>query len=471
MAGLLKVALALHHRTIPPSLHFHAPNPRIAFDDLGLAVVTEVLPWRARNGDDLCAGVNSFGFGGTNAHAVLTSAPVRIRSPVTVTTAPYVWTVSARSPDALREAANRDALYLRTADAPIGETSAVVQRRRSHHPHRLAIVANDEREIAQRLADWVQSGNRDTLSGYARDIDKGPVFVFSGQGSQWPGMGCDLIDENEIVRATIERFDALMQPAWGRALTEVLHRDDDAIFDAGIGQPAFFALQVAIARLLEHWGIRPGCVIGHSLGEVAAAHVAGALSDSAAAHLVVQRSKAQQRHSGRVADGGGRACGERGALTAHAARRARPCGRDQLAHASDARRRSRRDRGARNFAGRARTLRARLAAALRFSHAGDESGARRVCRVDRRGAAHADDGVVSIGRHWQRPARRGARCALLVAQPARAGAVRGSGARSHHARAWHVHRDRAASVTRPLHRRRARCSRGARPRGRDAEAQ
>src|SRR5206468_8783754 len=132
---------------------------------------------------------------------------------------------------------------------PLADLAAAAQQRRSHHPHRLAIVADDNEEAASRLARWADDADaRDVLTGKAREDCSDVVFVFSGQGSQWPGMGRELFDEVPAFRSTIERFDALMRPAWGRSLVELLRGGDQAIFQSDIGQPVFFALQVAIAR-------------------------------------------------------------------------------------------------------------------------------------------------------------------------------------------------------------------------------
>ena len=301
VAGLAKLALALYHRTIPPSLHFRMPNPHIAFDELGLRVPTEAMPWEPSPGaSTLYGGVNSFGFGGTNAHAVLASAPAQVAAhgDSTATDSPSLWTVSARSQEALREAVRRDAAWLHSAHAPFAELARSVKRRRSHHAHRLAIVADTAADCARELTKWTEKGAAESaFVGQAHD--KGDVvFVFSGQGSQWPGMGLELFEHVPLVRETFERWDALLQPLWEHSLVDVLRRRDDSVFETDVGQPLFFVLQVALARLLEAWGIRPARVLGHSVGEVAAAHVAGALNDENAARVIVERSRAQARTRG-----------------------------------------------------------------------------------------------------------------------------------------------------------------------------
>jgi polyketide synthase 12/epothilone polyketide synthase D len=321
VAGLAKLALALHHRTIPPNVHFHELNPRIPFGQWHIHVPTRAMPWRPLPGEELLfGGVNSFGFGGTNAHAVLSSVPVQqrscspSRSAKACAASPSVWTVSARSKDALKEAALRDAEFLQrlARDAAafngasgLGDYTATVQRRRSHHSYRLAVVAGDAATAGQRLSKWAEAGQSGEciFAGQAPQAAPAPVFVFSGQGAQWPGMARDLFDKEPLFRAIIEQFDGLMRPRWGRSLIEVLRRGDESVFQTDLGQPLFFALQVGVARMLEHWGIRPACVLGHSIGEVAAAHVCGALSAEAAAWLAVERSLAQEltRGSGGMA--------------------------------------------------------------------------------------------------------------------------------------------------------------------------
>ena len=321
VAGLAKLALALHHRTIPPNIHFNELNPRIPFGQWNMHVPTQVLPWQSLPGEELLfAGINSFGFGGTNAHAVLSSVPVQERScspsrnGKSSGAALSVWTVSARSKDALKEAALRDAeflqgLYSRNGNGDGGSVfcdySATVQRRRIHHSHRLAIVASDAAAAAQRLSTWAETGQAGDsfFTGQASQAAPAPVFIFSGQGPQWPGMAQDLFAKEPVFRQVIEDFDRLMRPRWGRSLIDVLKRGDDSVFQTDPGQPLFFALQVGVARMLEHWGIHPACVLGHSIGEVAGAHVCGALSAETAAWLAVERSLAQEltRGSGGMA--------------------------------------------------------------------------------------------------------------------------------------------------------------------------
>lgn len=297
VVGLVKLALALHHRTIPPNLHFQSPNPRIPFDEYRLQVPTRVVPWEAENGDGtLYGGVNSFGFGGTNAHAVLSSAPPGGSSPrPPVNPGPQVWTVSARSQAALAQAARNDADWLTAA--PAGEftsLAATVRERRSHHPHRAAVIAEDASAAAGKLQAWTAEGAAPAgvFTGQSTAQSPPVAIVFSGQGTQWPGMARDLFQTNPSFRATAEELDAIMRPSWGRSLIEEVLRGDETVYQSDIGQPVLFALQVGVYRLYAEWGIRPALVFGHSFGEVAAAHACGALSLADAAKVIVERAKA-----------------------------------------------------------------------------------------------------------------------------------------------------------------------------------
>lgn len=298
VVGLIKLALAMHHRTIPPNLHFTEPNPRIPFDEYKMRVPTVATPWQPSADGLLYGGVNSFGFGGTNAHAVLSSAPLAACGFAVPSPTPEVWTVSARSAPALVEAAKQDAELLATSGS-FTELAGAVRTRRSHHSHRVAVVADDAASVAEKLAAFsMGSSPAGLFSGQAPLVAPPVAIVFSGQGTQWPGMARDLFQTNAIFRATCEELDAIMKPAWGRSLIEEILRGDDTVYQADIGQPVLFALQVGVYRLYLDAGIEPALVYGHSFGEVAAAFACGALTLADAAKVIVERAKALELTSG-----------------------------------------------------------------------------------------------------------------------------------------------------------------------------
>ncbi|OWV01456.1 hypothetical protein B5D80_26645, partial [Micromonospora wenchangensis] len=283
IVGFLKAVLCVRHRTLPASLHFATPNPRIALDELNLRVVTE-----ARTLDHpLVVGVSSFGMGGTNAHAVLTEAPTRPPTPAAPTPGPLAWVVSGRTPQALRAQAER----LTRLDADPADTAFALATTRTAFVHRAAVVGRTRDELRAGMTALARGlPHPGTVVGTPTG---GLAFVFTGQGSQRPGMGRQLAARFPVfARAFAEVADALA-PHLSRPLDEVLD-DAEALERTEFTQPALFALEVALFRLLAHWGLRPDAVAGHSVGEIAAAHVAGVLDLADAARLVAARGRLMQ---------------------------------------------------------------------------------------------------------------------------------------------------------------------------------
>ena len=306
VAGLIKIALALRHRMIPPSLNFTEPNPLIPFDNLPLRVAENLTPW-PENGGRAVAGVSAFGFGGANAHVVVTEAPpVRVTQPAddTVEDRVELLPLSARSAEALATLAGRYEEALK-ARAPLADLCYTAGARRGHHDHRLAVVGASPAELSESLAAYREGmAGPGLFSGHCRPGRRpGVVFVFSGQGSQWFGMGRRLHAQEPAFRDALAMCDHAMGPHLERSVVaELLADDGDSwLSDIGVIQPAIFAVQVALAALWRSWGVEPEAVVGHSLGEVAAAHVAGALSLEDAARVICGRARVLRRASGRGA--------------------------------------------------------------------------------------------------------------------------------------------------------------------------
>lgn len=315
LAGLIKAALITKHRIIPPTLVTRELNPNIDFDRLGLRVVTHAEPLSASG--SVVVGVNSFGFGGANAHAVLSSPPQTLAMEVSSSTSdrkPYIFVLSAKSPAALDQLARRllesgnlnaasseTALASPTGSAAHANTAWAVDdwvgtaaHRRSHFPVRLAVVADSTAELEQQLGARLSRGN------FEVSRPRSAAFVFTGQGPQWWGMGRGLLKSHAGARAIIERCHSAMVARGGLHLIDELHRDQQQsrMNDTSIAQPGIFAIQVALAEVLKQAGIVPAAVVGHSVGEVAAGYVAGALDFDTAIDVILTRGRLQQTASG-----------------------------------------------------------------------------------------------------------------------------------------------------------------------------
>ena len=331
IAGLIKVALALSHGQIPPNLHFETPNPKIQFDELQVRVPTTLTPWpENHNGLPRLAGVNSFGFGGTNAHVLLECRGEPTCSPDEPACSPdelacspdelacspsfedspsgdqiHLLPISARSPEALQAFAQAYQAFLTDAvhdTIPLSDISYSASLRRGHHNHRLAVVADSKAEMIENLAAFLNDETRLGLSSDQFITEGSPqlVFVFSGMGQQWWAMGRQLLETEPVFRETIEHCDALLLPLSQWSLLAALTADDahSRINETQIAQPTIFALQIALAALWRSWGIVPDAIVGHSVGEVAAAQVAGVLSLEQAIQVVYHRSRLQAQTAG-----------------------------------------------------------------------------------------------------------------------------------------------------------------------------
>jgi myxalamid-type polyketide synthase MxaE and MxaD len=310
IAGLIKVALALKHREIPPSLHFEVPNPHIPFEDLPLRVQTALTPWPTESGPAL-AGVSSFGFGGTNAHVVVQEAPPPVAAANAndeTIVATHLLPLSARSEEALQALAGEYRSLLGDPDAAksLADICYSASRRRGHHDHRLALVGRSAADMVETLGAFQRGETRSGLwSGRKRSSRRRKLaFVFSGQGSQWLGMGRQLLEQEPVFREAIARCDLAMRPYRDWSLLAELSNSDAAqsrLNQVDAIQPALFAVHVGLVALWRSWGVEPQAVIGHSLGEAAAAFAAGALSLDDAMRVVCHRSRLFLRTVGRGA--------------------------------------------------------------------------------------------------------------------------------------------------------------------------
>ncbi len=295
VAGLMKVVLSLVNEEIPANLHFRTFNPRIALRKLQVIVPTEARPWR-RGDRPRRAGVSSFGFSGTNVHVIVEEAPRR-ETPRPATGRPLsILTLSAKSETALRELARRHADFLSSGAGlswpDICYTSNVG---RSHFAHRLAVTAGSLTEGAERLA-----GVAEGRSGAGAVVATAPAgsrkvaFLFTGQGSQYAGMGRKLFETEPVFREAIERCDAVLREHLGVPLLAVLYPEGASaspIDETAFTQPALFAFEYALAEMWKSWGVVPDIVLGHSVGEYVAACIAGVFSVEDGLKLIAARGR------------------------------------------------------------------------------------------------------------------------------------------------------------------------------------
>ncbi|SFO88816.1 phthiocerol/phenolphthiocerol synthesis type-I polyketide synthase D [Amycolatopsis arida] len=286
ITGLIKVVLALHHGRVPATVNYAGPNPHIPFAELGLAVVDEERPWPTEGA--AVAGVSGFGFGGSNAHVVLQRERL---APETEASPPASRTrLLLGAPDATRLGAHATRLAgwlagegAELATADIAHTLA----RRLDGRCRAAVVGGNTAELVAGLRALASGEDTPAPVDAARG---GPVFVFSGHGSQWAGMGRRLLVEEPVFAAAVDRLDPHILAATGRSLRADLEAGIDARTMDHV-QPLVFGIQVGLADLWRSHGVRPAAVIGHSFGEVAAAVVAGALTEADGARIVALRSR------------------------------------------------------------------------------------------------------------------------------------------------------------------------------------
>ncbi|MGA5562212.1 type I polyketide synthase [Streptomyces platensis] len=286
IAGLIKTALALHRGHIPPSPYFTAPSPRLRLDETGLFVNAQPLPMP---GSPRRAAVNSLGIGGTNAFAVLEQAPER--TPATRRPGRELITISAKSKDALQELAGRWASRLREPDAALTDLAYTSHVGRRGLRHRLSVLADTEQAAAEHIESWLRGGTGQADGGEAARATPRVGFLFPGQSSEYAGMAVELYREQPAFRAALDRHAELFHRLTGVGPLDVF-ADRAAQARAELLQPAVFLLQVALAEFWASCGVRPDAVVGHSLGEYAAACVAGVFSPEEGLELVCERGRA-----------------------------------------------------------------------------------------------------------------------------------------------------------------------------------
>ncbi len=297
VSGMMKVILALQHRLIPPHLNLKTPNPQIDWDQLPIRVPAQLEPWVAER---RLAGVSSFGFTGTNAHIILEEAPVS--TPVSVQTGverpEHLLTLSAKSTEALQALVQNYIHYLTTnPEIELQDLCYTVNTGRGHFPYRLAVVASTLVDLNQKLADFNWADSSDLNYGHVEGT-KGPkvAFLFTGQGSQYVGMGRELYETQPTFKQALDQCADILRDYLPKPLLEVLYGAESGLQlqETRYTQPALFALEYSLAQLWISWGVQPQILMGHSVGEYVAACVAGVFSLADGLKLIAHRSRLMQ---------------------------------------------------------------------------------------------------------------------------------------------------------------------------------
>lgn len=300
VAGLIKATLVLQHGEIPKQVHFTKLNPHLSLAGTCLAVADQHRVWPA-GALPRVAGVSGFGVGGTNAHVLLEEAPQQQDSAVPALPDVQLLPLSAQSHAALHALVEKWIPFLEVEHASLPDICATAGERRSHYDFRLAVTGGTAGELAAQLRAFQSADASSTVEGHrAKGGAPKIAFVFSGQGPQWPGMGRELMNREPVFRDALTDLDARFRALAGWSLLAALDEapETSRLMETELAQPAIFAIQVALAALWHAWGVQPDVVVGHSIGELAAMHVAGVLPLDEAVRIVFHRGRIMQRATG-----------------------------------------------------------------------------------------------------------------------------------------------------------------------------
>lgn len=302
ITGLIKMCLCLKHKRIPGNLHFTEVNPKIDLEGWRLKVVDQTTEWPQPANALRVGGVNSFGAGGTNAHLVVEEAPQATLRPDSSPDTLHLFVLSAATEDSLKLQAAAFIPYLSDTTALLADICLSAGLVKSWLTHRLAIVAASTSDLVEKLQIFLK-GEAHTciISGILPDLEPKLCFVFTGQGPQWYGMGRELLTNNATFRAVFNEIERIFVGLSGWSLeAEMLKGEANSrVSDTRIAQPAIMAIQVGLVEIWKQYGIDPAGVVGHSVGEVAGAFAAGALTLEQAVAVIYHRSRGQHAASGK----------------------------------------------------------------------------------------------------------------------------------------------------------------------------
>ncbi|CAM1356215.1 SDR family NAD(P)-dependent oxidoreductase [Tenacibaculum halocynthiae] len=301
VAGLIKTALCLNKNSVPANLHFNTPNPALNYEESILKVPTslEKLPQNLIS----YASINSFGYGGTNAHAVLKQVPLNTSKKTYNLEKEdhFIFPICARSNEALKELVTKYKNYLQNGNENFPQVISNAIYRRSHHSDRLAIVASSKDELLEKIEAFEEDILvKGVVKGNVQAKNPEVVFVYTGMGPQWWKMGLELMETEPVFYKAVKECDIEFEKISGWSIMKEMKKPEEIskIKETYIAQPANLIIQIALTRLLEHYGVVPNAVVGHSVGEVASTYISGALSLKEALLVSYQRSRLQHKTAG-----------------------------------------------------------------------------------------------------------------------------------------------------------------------------
>ncbi|NBH12347.1 type I polyketide synthase, partial [Amycolatopsis sp. SID8362] len=293
VAGIIKTVMAIRHGVVPATLHADAPSSHVDWSAGAVELARTASPW-PETGRVRRAGISSFGVSGTNAHTIIEQAPAAEPAPAAPGTPVVPWLLSGRTAAALREQAVRFLAH-EDEDATAADFARALATTRSAFEHRLAVTGRDTATLRRELGSWVDDGVAAGAADGETDAAPALAVLFTGQGAQRAGMGRELYERYPVFAAALDEVLAQLDVELPGPLRDVLFgADDGRLAETGWAQCALFAVEVALYRLIESWGVRPDHVAGHSVGEIAAAHVAGVFSLADACRLVAARGRLMQ---------------------------------------------------------------------------------------------------------------------------------------------------------------------------------
>nr|WP_255413289.1 type I polyketide synthase [Mycobacterium sp. 3519A] len=297
--GLMKAVLAVQHGVVPQNLHFNRLPDQMAEIDTNLFVPQTNTPWPTTGQHPRRAAVSSYGMSGTNVHAIVEQAPETMTTHEDAHTpnGSLLFALSSTSADELRQTSGQLANWLESRDSHVAlqDLGYTLARRRAHRPVRTAVVASDSEGLITALRE-VADGDAPYQPAVGRD-DRGPVWVFSGQGSQWAAMGAQLLATEPVFAAAVAELEPLIAKEAGFSVADAIAAPETVTAIDQV-QPAIFTMQVALAATMKAYGVAPGAVIGHSMGEAAAAVVSGALSMEDGVRVICRRSRLMSKIAG-----------------------------------------------------------------------------------------------------------------------------------------------------------------------------